>query len=71
MNEREISSEDWIVVEKRLDSMPDNMCIGFLSHSLTKSQLVYEVKIKSEIGIAYAIMQLDFIVWLLKQSKIV
>lgn len=69
--EKELTNEDWIIVEKRLESMPDSMTIGFLSHFLTKTELMNEVKTKSKIGISYAVMQIGFITWLLKQSKII
>jgi len=71
MNEKEISAEDWLIVEKRLESMPENMSIGFLSHSFTRDQLMVQIKDKTEIGTAYALMQLEFIAWLLEQSRIV
>ena len=69
MNTINITNEDWIVVEKRLESMPEEMCIGILSHSFTKKGLMVEVKDRTEIGISYATMQLKFIKWLLKQSN--
>ena len=70
MMEKELTDDDWLIVEERLKSMPDDMSIGFLSRSLTKIELMHEVKIKSKIGISYAVMQIGFITWLLKQSKI-
>jgi hypothetical protein len=66
-----ISEDDWKVVEARLESMPEEMCIGILSHAFTKRELTIEVKNRTEVGTAYASMQLRFITWLLKQSKII
>ncbi|MDZ4226634.1 MAG: hypothetical protein U1B79_00820 [Candidatus Pacearchaeota archaeon] len=67
----DISQEDWTIVEARLETMPEEMTIGILSSILTKRQLIKEVNDRSEIGIAYASMQLRFIRWLLQESKIV
>jgi len=70
-NIEEIQEEDWKVVEERLESMSDDLKLGILGESLTKKELINEIKKRSEVGIAYAEMQLDFIRWLIKQSKIV
>ena len=65
-----ISEKDWAIVEERLKTMPDKMQLGILSSSYTKDQLLIEVQNKTEVGIAYAEMQLEFVKWLLKQSKV-
>ena len=65
-----ISDDEWRVVEARLETMPEEMRIGILSNVFTKRDLIQEVKSKSEIGEAYAVMQLRFISWLLKETKI-
>jgi hypothetical protein len=69
MNEITISSEDWLIVEKRLESMPKEMYFGFLSSSFTRDELLVEVKDKSDVGTKYALMQIRFIEWLMKQLK--
>ena len=66
-----ITDEDWKVVEARLETMPEEMTIGMLSHTFTKRELLVEVRGKTEFGIAYAEMQLGFVKWLLKQSEII
>ncbi|MBI5797494.1 hypothetical protein HZA98_01160 [Candidatus Woesearchaeota archaeon] len=65
-----ISEKDWAIVEERLKTMPGRMQLGLLSSSYTKDQLIVEVQNKTEVGTAYAEMQLEFLKWLLKQSKI-
>ena len=65
-----ISENDWKVVEKRLESMPDDFSIGFSCKSFTKEELMIEVKGRTESGKIYVDMQLGFIKWLLKQSGI-
>lgn len=65
-----ITEEDWKVVESRLESMPEEMSIGILSGTFTKKELLVEVRGRTEMGCSYAKMQLGFIKWLLKQSKI-
>ncbi len=64
-----ITENNWKVVEKRLEGMPEEMCIGILSHSYTKPELVVQVKGRTDVGVAYATMQLKFIKWLLMESK--
>ena len=71
MSDQTISDDDWKVIEKRLEDMPDELHLGILEHALTKTELMEEVKKRSPIGIAYAQMQLDFIKWLAQQSKII
>lgn len=71
MTEIIITEEDWKVIEDRLKSMPKELQLGILEQSFTKEQLLEEVRKKSEVGEAYVKMQLDFIKWLAKQSKIV
>ena len=66
-----ISEEDWKIVEERLKTMPDRMRLGILSNSYGKQELILEVQNKSNIGIAYAEMQIEFIKWLIKQSKVI
>ena len=65
-----ISEDDWNVVEARLETMPEEMKIGILSNVFTKQDLLHQVKSRSEVGQSYAVMQLRFISWLLKESKI-
>ena len=71
MSDYAISDDDWKVVEKRLEGMPDELHLGILEHSFTKTELIEEVKRRSPVGIAYAQMQLGFIKWLAQQSKII
>ena len=66
-----ISDEEWRIVEERLKTMPDKMRLGILSNSFSKQELIIEVENKSEVGRAYAEMQLEFIKWLIKQSRVV
>jgi len=70
MIDHTITDEDWEVVEQRLEDMPEELQLGILEHSYTKSELLEEVKKRSQVGIAYAEMQLGFIKWLAQQSKI-
>lgn len=65
-----ISADEWKIVEERLKTMPNQMRLGILSQSFDKEQLLAEVKKKSEIGRAYVEMQMEFITWLVKQSKV-
>jgi hypothetical protein len=62
-----LSENDWQIVEKRLNTMPKNMGIGIVSRSFTKEELILEVKNKTEVGMAYAKMQIKFVRWLLGQ----
>lgn len=71
MSEIEITDDDWKLIEGRLESMPEELRLGILEQSFTKEQLLQEVRKRSEVGKAYAKMQLEFIKWLAKQSKIV
>jgi len=65
-----ISNEEWKIVEERIKTMPDKMKLGILSHSFNKQELLLEVQNKSDIGRSYVEMQIEFIKWLIKQSKI-
>ena len=65
-----ITEEEWKIVEERLKSMPSEMHLGILSKSYTKQELIFEVTNKTEVGIAYAEMQIEFVKWLMKQTKI-
>jgi len=65
-----ISEDDWRIVEERLKTMPSKMKLGILSNSYTKEDLLLEVQNKSEVGRAYVEMQMEFIRWLAKQSKV-
>jgi len=71
MTEINITEEDWKIIEDRLDTMPEELQLGILEQSFTKRELIEQVKRRTEIGEAYAKMQLEFIKWLAKQSKIV
>lgn len=66
----ELNEEDWKVVEERLKDMPKTLNLGILGKSLNKEELLKEVQGRTEIGKAYAEMQLGFIKWLAKQSKL-
>lgn len=66
-----ITDEDWMIVEARLETMPEEMSLGILSTVLTKRDLMKQVNERTEIGISYASMQLRFIKWLLQESRIV
>jgi len=65
-----ISDDDWKVVEARLETMPEEMRIGILSNVFTKADLLKQVRDKTDVGQAYAVMQLRFISWLLREAKI-
>ncbi|MCK4647621.1 hypothetical protein KAT24_01675 [Candidatus Pacearchaeota archaeon] len=65
-----ISEEEWKIVEERLKTMPNKMRLGILSNSYTKQELLLQVQDRTEIGKAYVQMQVEFIKWLAKQSKI-
>lgn len=62
---------EWKVVEERLKTMPSKMKLGILSNSYDREQLMVQVQEKTEVGRAYVEMQMEFIKWLAKQSKIV
>jgi len=66
-----ISEEEWKIVEERLKIMPNKMRLGILSNSYNKQELLLEVQNKSEVGRAYVEMQMEFIKWLVKQSRVV
>ena len=66
----ELNEGDWKVVEERLKDMPKTLNLGILGKSLNKEELLKEVQERTEIGKAYAEMQLGFIRWLAKQSKL-
>lgn len=65
-----VSDEEWKIVEERLKSMPNKMRLGILSKSYNKEDLLLEVQKKTDVGRAYVEMQMEFIRWLVKQSKI-
>lgn len=66
-----ISEDEWKIVEERLKTMPDKMRLGILSNSFTREELILQVKKRTDIGEAYAEMQIEFIKWLINQSKVV
>ena len=66
----ELNEGDWKVVEERLRDMPKTLNLGILGKSFNKEELLKEVQERTEIGRAYAEMQLGFIKWLAKQSKL-
>jgi len=65
-----IPENEWKIVEERLKTMPSKMKLGILSNSYTKQDLLLEVQKKSEVGRAYVEMQMEFIRWLAKQSRV-
>lgn len=65
-----ITEDDWKVVEARLESFPEDMSIGFHSQIFNKYKLLKEIRNRTEAGHIYAHMQLEFIKWLLTQSKL-
>lgn len=65
-----VSEDEWKIVEERLKTMPNKMKLGILSKSYDKEELLIEVKKRSEVGVAYVEMQMEFIKWLVKQSKV-
>ena len=66
-----ISEEGWKIVEARLKTMPNKMRSGLLSNSYTQEDLLIEVQERTEVGIVYAEMQIEFIKWLMKQSNVI
>ena len=67
---QDISDDEWKIVEERLKTMPNKMRLGILSNSYDREQLLLEVQNKSEVGRVYVEMQMEFITWLVKQSKV-
>ena len=70
MKRYEITEDDWKVVEARLKEMPKDLHIGILGKSFDKDGLYNEVKERTDIGEAYAIMELNFLKWIAKQSLV-
>lgn len=67
MKEIEITKEDWEVIEKRAEDLPENFHIGILGVILSKAELVNNIKERTPEGEAYVRMQLRFIKWSTKR----
>lgn len=67
MKDIEITEDDWEVIEKRAEDLPDEFHIGILGVILSKSELVDNIKQKTPEGEAYVRMQLKFIKWSTKR----
>ncbi|MBU2104525.1 MAG: hypothetical protein KKF67_01995 [Nanoarchaeota archaeon] len=67
MKDIEITKEDWEVIEKRAEELPENFHIGMLGVILSKAQLVDNIKHRTSEGEAYVKMQLRFIKWSTKR----
>ena len=67
MKEIEITPEDWEVIEKRAEELPDNFHIGILGIVLSKSELLTNIQDRTPAGEAYVKMQLKFIKWSTKR----
>jgi len=70
MKEIEISDEDWKVIEKRAEELPDNFHIGILGEVLSKEGLLQNIHDRTEFGEAYIRMQLKFIKWAVKRAAL-
>lgn len=68
MKEIQITKEDWEVIEKRAEELPENFHIGILSKVLSKDELLQNIHDKTDIGEAYVKMQLRFIKWAAKRA---
>ncbi len=68
MKEIEITDEDWKVIEKRAEELPDNFHIGILGEVLSKEDLLQNIHERTEFGEAYVRMQLKFIRWAAKRA---
>ena len=67
MKDIEITEDDWKVIEKRAEDLPEEFNIGILGVILSKSELVDNIKQKTPEGEAYVRMQLKFIKWSTKR----
>ena len=67
MKEIEITEEDWEVIEKRAEELPENFHIGILGVILSKAQLIDTIRERTPEGEAYVKMQLRFIKWATKR----
>lgn len=70
MKEIEITDEDWKVIEKRAEELPDNFHIGIVGEVLSKEELLQHIHKKDEIGEAYVKMQFRFIRWAAKRAML-
>lgn len=70
MKEIEISDEDWKVIEKRAEELPDNFHIGILGEVLSKEDLLQNIHDRTALGEAYIRMQLKFIKWAVKRATL-
>lgn len=68
MKEIEISDEEWEVIEKRAEELPDNFHIGLLGEVLSKDELLRNIHDRTPSGEAYVRMQLRFIRWAVKRA---
>lgn len=68
MKEIEITDEDWEVIEKRAEELPNNFHIGLLGEVLSKDDLLRNIHDRTEFGEAYVRMQLRFIRWAAKRA---
>lgn len=67
MKEIEITEDDWEIIEKRAEELPEDFHIGILGVILSKTALVDNIKEKTPEGEAYVRMQLRFIKWSTKR----
>jgi len=70
MVKKELTEDEWFLIEKRLESMPDSITFGTTCRSLSKKELLNELKIRSDLGESYANTQLSFLGWLIGKAKI-
>jgi len=56
-----ITEEEWELVEKRIEAMPEHMRIAILGRVYTKEELLNEVRARSEVGEIVARMQLRYL----------
>lgn len=70
MKEIQITDEDWKVIEKRAEELPDNFHIGILGEVLSKDELLKNIYDRTEIGEAYVKMQYRFIRWAAKRAML-
>lgn len=61
-----IDEGDWKVVEKRAESISNNIRIGILGNLYNKKELLTEIRKRSDVGKVYAEMQKEFIKFCLK-----
>lgn len=69
MKEIQITDDDWEVIEKRAEELPNSFHIGILGEVLSKEELLQNLHNRTNLGEAYVRMQLRFIKWAAKRAS--